>query len=1294
MKTDPRRSAPLKVLILEDNPADAKLMLHELRQAGFAPEARCVVNEADFIAALAEPPEVILADYNVPDWSGAKAPGVVQRMGLDVPVILVSGSIGEEKAAEAMRQGAVDYLLKDRLVRLGAAITHALVEKRLRQERHTLREKLQHEQQLFKAVIEKSSEGITLVGPDGLIIYGSPATERVLGRGEQEFMGRSAFTFIHPDDAGSVQADFAALLQRPGDSVTRELRCQHKDGTWRWLEVNGTNLLNDPIVCAMVINYRDITERRQAELALRESRERLREEEARFRALVEKSNEAVAVLDGEGRITYASPSSEGIIGYPPEEMMGRTSFDLVHPDDRSGAQAQLAALLQKPGGGLSLELRGLRRDGAVRWFDVTVTNLLQVPSVHGVVVNYRDVTERKEIELALQHSEKYFRALTDHSLDLVTVMEADGTVRYESPSVERIMGWKQGEMAGHSAFELVHPEDLGRVQAMFRSALPKPGISGIAEYRCRHKDGSWRVLATIASNLLAEPAVAGIVLNSRDVTEQIQAEAALRASEAQLSNAVKMAHLGAWEYDVAADCFTFNDQFYAMLRTTAEREGGYVMAARRYAERFVHPEDLAVVAEETRRALETTDPHYSRRLEHRMIYANGETGCLAVQIGVIKDEQGRTVKTYGVNQDITERKEAEAALRRSEAELRQAQRIAHVGSWHLDLATNRVIWSEELYRMYGLDPTRSPLDYPEHYKLFTPESWQRLSRAMALTRENGVPYELELEMTRADGRKGWMLARGEVQRDEQGRIVGLDGVAQDITERKEAEAALRKEQALFTALVSTIPDHIYFKDRQSRFVWINDLMARDSGLRSATEAVGKTDYDLFREEHARQAFADDQRVMEGGEPIIGLEEKETWIDGRVTWVATTKMPLRDAEGRITGLVGISRDVTQRKLLEQQFLQAQKMDAFGQLAGGVAHDFNNILGVMLMQLNLLQLEPGLSGKLVSGLAELERCAMRGAGLTRQLLMFSRRQEMETHVVDLNLLLDDASKMLRRVLGEHITFELKKSTVPLWINADTGMIEQVLMNLCINARDAMHAGGRLSIEIRMDQRVPPGSEVAKAFACLAVTDTGCGMDEATKARIFEPFFTTKPTGMGTGLGLATVYGIVQQHRGWLEVDSAPNRGTTFRVCLPLQERPVVKVDTAEAQAAAGGHESILLVEDETDLRTSVSMALQMMGYRVVEAASGPEALTKWTEAQGGFDLLITDFLMPGGLTGVQLAAQLVKAKESLKLIIMSGYIPGSRESATPWPQNSTRLNKPFEVRKLLMTVRESLEAKSAS
>jgi two-component system, cell cycle sensor histidine kinase and response regulator CckA len=508
------------------------------------------------------------------------------------------------------------------------------------------------------------------------------------------------------------------------------------------------------------------------------------------------------------------------------------------------------------------------------------------------------------------------------------------------------------------------------------------------------------------------------------------------------------------------------------------------------------------------------------------------------------------------------------------------------------------------------------------------------------------------------------------------------------TGKPEAAGEPWSKEVLFDNLLSAIPDRIYFKDRQSRFMQINECMVTRFGLRDASEAVGKSDFDFFTEQHARQAFDDEQRIMSTGIPLIGFDEKETWPDGRITWCSSTKVPLRDAEGTVTGIVGISRDVTERRILDAQFLQSQKMDAFGQLAGGVAHDFNNILAAMLLQVSFIKLSTQLPKAVAAQMNDLEELTTRAGGLTRQLLMFSRRQDLEMRLMDLNAALEGTCSVLKRLIGEHITFELKLSPSPLWIEADAGMLEQVVMNLCINARDAMPNGGHLLIETRVD---PADSSPDRhgSHACLVVTDTGCGMDPATKARIFEPFFTTKPVGKGPGLGLATVYGILQQHHGSVEVDSAPGLGSTFRIYFPLREQAPKPEPRKDPSILNGGTESVLLVEDEEMVREALAVCLRRAGYRVTEASHGAAAIRLWGEQKREFDILLTDFLMPGGMNGAQLAEQLLGEKTSLKVIIISGYAALPDGQAIVWPKNAIRLSKPFEMRKLLETVRRSLD-----
>lgn len=381
-------------------------------------------------------------------------------------------------------------------------------------------------------------------------------------------------------------------------------------------------------------------------------------------------------------------------------------------------------------------------------------------------------------------------------------------------------------------------------------------------------------------------------------------------------------------------------------------------------------------------------------------------------------------------------------------------------------------------------------------------------------------------------------------------------------------------------------------------------------------------------------------------------------------------------------------------LGEQLRQAQKLEAIGQLAGGVAHDFNNLLAATMMHLGLLLDNPHLTPETKESLREVEQATMRGAGLVRQLLLFSRREVAQVAPMELNRLIEDLLKMLVRLLGEQTRVNFDQSG-PLWLEADAGMIEQVVMNLCINARDAMPRGGELTLRTTLVDRDPEAARThADArpgrFICLEVRDTGCGMDAKVLGRIFEPFFTTKEVGKGTGLGLATVYGIVKQHAGWVETRSVVGHGTTFQVYLPAGEPPArAGTGSGRDEAVRRGSETILLVEDELAVRQATALALRLLGYAVVEAGDATQALAMWERHQEEIQLLFTDMVMPGTMSGLELAKRLQADDPALGVIISSGYsavLAGHPPAENP---GIAYLPKPYNRLSLAQAVRRALD-----
>jgi two-component system cell cycle sensor histidine kinase/response regulator CckA len=395
------------------------------------------------------------------------------------------------------------------------------------------------------------------------------------------------------------------------------------------------------------------------------------------------------------------------------------------------------------------------------------------------------------------------------------------------------------------------------------------------------------------------------------------------------------------------------------------------------------------------------------------------------------------------------------------------------------------------------------------------------------------------------------------------------------------------------------------------------------------------------------------------------------------------------------------DITERLSLEAQLRQAQKMESIGQLAAGVAHDFNNMLTIIQGHSSSLLAKPALPPEVVDSVQAVYFAAERAAGLTRQLLMFSRKNVMQPELLDLQKIVGNMSKMLERLLGEIITLEFQPAVENSFVEGDCGMIEQVVMNLSLNARDAMPRGGRLTIGIETVDIDAAYADIhpqahAGRFVRLRVTDTGTGMDSATMGRIFEPFFTTKDVGKGTGLGLATVYGIVKQHEGWLEVNSEPGKGSTFDVFLPASDKvpAFAEKEAASAAPVAGGSETILIVEDEPALRSMARDILEECGYRILEASTGKEALTVWNQRANEIDLLLTDMVMPEGISGADLVERLLASRTRLKVVFTSGYTANEINQEMLTRTRASFLAKPYTYAELAKTVRDCLDQNNRS
>ena len=475
-----------------------------------------------------------------------------------------------------------------------------------------------------------------------------------------------------------------------------------------------------------------------------------------------------------------------------------------------------------------------------------------------------------------------------------------------------------------------------------------------------------------------------------------------------------------------------------------------------------------------------------------------------------------------------------------------------------------------------------------------------------------------------------------------------------------------------------------------RFLDVNQRLAQITGIKRE-EMIGRTPAELFLWEKPEQADLWYQSVMKD-QVVRDQEANIRDQNGALHEVLVSLSPI--ALGHQPHLLLLAQDVSERALLERQLRQAQKMEAIGQLAAGVAHDFNNILTVIQGQAGLLRQKLNGHGKETKPLEDISTAAARAGTLIRQLLMFSRKQTMQFRHLDLNQTLSNTINMLERLVGEHVEIVFVPEPSLPAIHADTSMLEQIVLNLAVNARDAMPNGGKivLNTSVASINRGPTASDSERRegqFVCLTFQDNGVGMEPHVLSHIFEPFFTTKAPGDGTGLGLSTVFGVVRQHRGWIEVESKPNEGTTFRVFFPASQQVPEHIERQTDISSPTGTETVLVAEDEDLLREMVVQALKIHGYTVLEAASGRDALEVWEKANQPIDLLFTDMVMHGGILGGELAERLVQKCPTLKVIYTSGYSPGMAGKDVSLMEGRNFLPKPYSIGKLTRFVRECLD-----
>ncbi len=654
--------------------------------------------------------------------------------------------------------------------------------------------------------------------------------------------------------------------------------------------------------------------------------------------------------------------------------------------------------------------------------------------------------------------------------------------------------------------------------------------------------------------------------------------------------------------------------------------------------------------------------------------------------------------------DITGRKHDQEILRRSQQRFRDLVETTSDWVWEVDENLRYTYASPKVRDILGYEPEevlgRLPMD------LMAPDEAERLSAMIADTIAKQAPFvALENTNVHRDGHLVVLETNGIPFFDAQGTFRGYRGIDREVSERKRAEQELRRERDFSSAIVDTVGSLVVVLDRVGRIVRFNRACEQCTGY-SAEEVTGKPFWDLFltseEYEGIRDAFLSIMSMsLVPDRPEFPSRRVNYWLtrSGERRLIEWSNTVITGRDGSVEYVIGTGIDITDQRQLEEQFRQAQKMEAVGNLAGGVAHDFNNLLTVINGYSQLVLDQLGDDSPLSKEVLEIRNAGERATSLVRQLLAFSRKQMAQPRVLDLNAVVAGVSTMLRRLIGENVELVTNLDPALPPVKADPGQVEQIVMNLAVNAVDAMPLGGKLTVETRtvdLDGAyaarhlgVQPG-----CYALLAVSDTGHGIDSEVRPHLFEPFFTTKEVGRGTGLGLSTVYGIVKQNDGHVWAYSEPGIGATFKVYLPAAEGPVAPVSPAPAAAEPeSGTETILLVEDEPALRAMTKEVLRRHGYSVLEASNAAEALRLADEQGCRIDLLLTDVVMPG-MNGRELASRLAERCTGIKVLFVSGYTDSAVIQHGLLSASAEFLEKPFPPSVLLRRIRQLLDAPGAS
>jgi PAS domain S-box-containing protein len=1152
-------------------------------------------------------------------------------------------------------------------------------------ERKRAEEAMCESEERYRSILENMEEAYYEVDLKGNFTFFNSKTLNRLGYTINELNGMNFRNYMDKENARKVFNAYHSvfLSGKPITGVDWEL----KDKSGRRIFVEASVSLRrdddgDPTGFRGVV--RDITERKQAEEALRQSEEK-------YRTILENMEEAYFETDLKGSFTFFNDSLCKVLGYSRQELMGM-HYSVYSTPESAGKASQIFNEILRTGISKTMvNYEIMRKDGDKRVIEASISLMYgssgEAAGFRGIG---RDITERIQAEHAIKESERRYRLLAENLRDVIWVLDPDLHYVYVSPSVMELRGYTPEEVMKRTIDQTLTPESYQKVVDLFtQERLLEFGgqmhgkeWSKNIELEMIRKDGS-TVWTEVKINILYDEAgnPTGILGITRDISERKKVEKALRESEERWQFALEGAGDGVWDFDVPGGKGYRSRRWKEMLGY-AEND---ISDSPDEWMNLVHPDDRQQSYENLIRHLKGEMPIYTS--EHRVKCKDGTYKWILERGKVIRwSEDGRPLRIIGTQTDITDRKQSEEAIKKSEERYRTIFENTATSNMIVAEDTTILLVNSNFEKLTGY--SKQEVENKMSWTHFVMKEEIEMMKQYHMKRRfdpGSAPsaYEFKVRIRSGEIRNLFMsVAIIPGTRDSVASII-------DMTDRKQAEESLKRSEERFRDIANLLPETVFETDENGIVTFVNQSSLKQFGFTQAEVDKGMNIMDAFALEDRDRLIMNYQRVMQGER--LGLNEYTAQRKDGSTFPALVHSTVIYRNGKSAGLRGFLIDITDQKNLEQQLMRAQKMEAIGTLAGGIAHDFNNLLMGILGNVSLMLMNCDGSNPFFDRLKSVEEYVQRGSDLSKQLLGFARGGKYEVKPTHLGEFIRKSSELFGRTKKEIRIHH--KVAEGLWsVEVDRGQMEQVLLNLFVNAWQAMPGGGDmyLSVEnVNLDKiDVSPYDIKPGRFVKVTVTDTGIGMDDLVKSRIFEPFFTTKERGRGTGLGLASVYGIIKNHGGFIHVESEKDFGTSFMIYLSASEK-YVQNELGTKDEIMKGQEAVLLIDDEEMILDVGSKMLETLGYKVMPAPGGRQGLLIYEQNMDKIDLVVLDIIMPD-LGGKETFDTLLRINPAVRVLLSSGYSLDGQAKEIMQSGCKGFIQKPFSMAELSKKIREILDS----